>query len=120
IRGDLVTGVQTCALPICAGQWPARGRDRDAGRRSPRIHFTGGGGCGRCHRGYACTRTHPRRGVSHADGRGGGPMDVVAGVRGATRARAIWGAAGRPAAAMIRLELLSTLTALAPYLVVAV
>ena len=47
-------------------------------------------------------------------------MDVVAGVRGDTRARAMWRTAGRPAAAMIRLELLSTLTALAPYLVVAV
>src|SRR5438552_2838177 len=103
-----------------AGQWPARGRDRNAGRRSPRIHFTGGGGCGRGHRGHAGARTDPRRGVSHADGRGGGPMDVVAGVRGDTRARAMWRTAGRPAAAMIRLELLSTLTALAPYLVVAV
>src|SRR5439155_21723679 len=86
----------------------------------PRIEYIVGGGGGRGHRVHSRERTHPRRGVSHVDGRGGGPMDVIAGVRGATRASAIWGAAGRPAAAMIRLELLSTLTALAPYLVVAV
>jgi hypothetical protein len=42
-------------------------------------------------------------------------MDVVTGVRGAARARSL-----RPAAAMIRLDLFSTLTTLAPYLIVAV
>src|SRR3989454_12066788 len=47
-------------------------------------------------------------------------MGVVAGVRDATRIRSAWIISGRPTAAMIRLDLFSTLTALAPYLVVAV
>src|SRR5438132_8166543 len=46
-------------------------------------------------------------------------MGVVAGVRDATRIRSAWIISGRPAAAMIRLDLFSTLTALAPYAVVA-
>src|SRR2546425_9347840 len=47
-------------------------------------------------------------------------MGVVAGVRDATRIRSAWIVSGRPTAAMIRLDLFSTLTALAPYAVVAV
>src|SRR2546427_6071474 len=47
-------------------------------------------------------------------------MGVVAGVRDATRIRSAWIISGRPTAAMIRLDLFSTLTALAPYAVVAV
>src|SRR2546428_3113848 len=47
-------------------------------------------------------------------------MGVVAGVRDATRIRSAWILSGRPTAAMIRLDLFSTLTALAPYAVVAV
>ena len=47
-------------------------------------------------------------------------MDVVAAARGAMRARSTWWTAGRPTAAMVRLEAFSALTALAPYLVVAV
>src|SRR2546428_9354939 len=47
-------------------------------------------------------------------------MGVVAGVRDATRIRSAWIISGRPTAAMIRLDLFSTFTALAPYAVVAV
>src|SRR2546425_6672261 len=47
-------------------------------------------------------------------------MCVVAAVRDATRIRSAWIISGRPTAAMIRLDLFSTLTALAPYAVVAV
>src|SRR3989442_3036594 len=47
-------------------------------------------------------------------------MGVVAGVLDATQIRLAWIISGRPTAAMIRLDLFSTLTALAPYAVVAV
>lgn len=47
-------------------------------------------------------------------------MGVVADARVATRIRSVWRTSGRPTAAMIRLDLFSTLTALAPYAVVAV
>src|SRR2546426_10472744 len=47
-------------------------------------------------------------------------MGVVAGVRDATRIRSAWIVPGRWPAAMTRLDLFSTLTALAPYAVVAV
>lgn len=46
-------------------------------------------------------------------------MGVVADVR-AARVRSVWQVAARPTVSMIRLDLLSTLTALAPYAVVAV
>jgi hypothetical protein len=47
-------------------------------------------------------------------------MGNVADARGATRNQSVWRTSGRPTAAMIRLDLFSTLTALAPYAVVAV
>ncbi len=47
-------------------------------------------------------------------------MGVVADVRAAARVRSVWQIPARPTAAMIRLDLFSALTALAPYAVVAV
>lgn len=47
-------------------------------------------------------------------------MGVVADGPAAVRVRRVWPTAARPTAAMIRLDLVSTLTALAPYAVVAV
>src|SRR3989441_4923836 len=47
IRDKLVTGVQTCALPICGGRDAGR---RDLGRRAPRGP-AGSGGRGRRSRG---------------------------------------------------------------------